>query len=131
MRIFAVTAIVVLTLGVSNPACAETEYDLTEDGVKLLRRIANKDKYMGEMAKSVDGLAALNTLLSRVAPPGPAKLVLTWNKGIIAGWRSANSNLAKIGQATTCQDLILYLDNDPADKDFFSQLSEARGCNDL
>jgi hypothetical protein len=115
----------------SRPLYAQEtkEYNLTVDGVKLLQRIASKDQLIRDLPKGVAAFAALNQLFSKV--PGPTKLVVKWNEGLIEGWKTANKHLATIGKSATCLDLTVYIDGDPADAQFFKDLSKIRGCDDL
>jgi hypothetical protein len=128
-----VVAILMLTGTFFAPAASaqQVEADLSADEVKLIRGIYARDQFIRDMSKGVELLSKLNTLASLATPPSPAKLVLQWNSGLLKGWRTANGNLAKIGQATACTELVVAADSSVGAKDFFEKLAEARGCNDL
>ena len=97
-----------LAIGLSVALCCQQatakEFNVTAEGVKLLKHIANKDKFVQDLPKGVNTLSAINTALNMVTP-GPVKIVITWNKGLIAGWKAANKNLIAIGKHVTCLDL--------------------------
>jgi hypothetical protein len=115
-------------------AAEPLSYNLTKDDVEFLKRISAKDQLIKALPDGVKGLEALNKVFGAIATGTPIRIAVEWNKGTIAAWRTANQRLEKIGKATICKEIDLYIvendDNPKFNKDFFERLYEARGCKE-
>ena len=103
---------------------------LSADEREILTRIVKRDEYLRKLADAQKGLSALNTVL-KIVTPGPVKLTFAWNQGAIEGWRTANKNLARIGQAVSCEDIVSAQALDKYEACFWDNLWKARGCEAL
>jgi hypothetical protein len=68
--------------------------NLTADEAAALRNILGNDKMLAGLANASVGMDWINKILS-FATPGPVKLVLKWNQGLLSAWRKSNEGLAK------------------------------------
>jgi hypothetical protein len=109
-------------------ACGDVT--LTADEVETLKKILKQDELFKGMAKSVDGLEALNTAAAAAAP-GAMKLMFFWNMVTITGYRKARPMLGLTSKGATCGDLILASENRKFTRCFWDNLLMARGCYDM
>lgn len=121
------TPFVLAAFSVSLSA-AGAEYSLTTEQTAFVRNIVKKDKFLFDMTRAQQELAAINKILSLA--PGPAKIVVTWNQGVLSTWRVANAQLAKIGAMSICDQIDYMINSETSNVSFFENLYLARGCKE-
>lgn len=102
------------------------EYELDEQDVALLQRIARQDKYFDNMKSLSEVFAGLRKVLALVTP-GPAKLVVKWHQGAVDGFARAHSTLHRLHLENTCQVLVAHAAGN-SNEEVFIALMKARGC---
>jgi hypothetical protein len=118
-----------LVMGASHGRVAQADVTLSKEEAEVVKGILVRDQLMREMSASQTGLSDLNKLL-KMTVTGPVKIAIIWNQMAIDAWRKINSKLVIIGKQTTCDEIGLQLVDLSPSRDFFKQLSKARGCDD-
>jgi hypothetical protein len=114
----------------SEIADLSQEVEFSVEEARVLKGIVQREAILRDLAASVVGLEALNTVASMVIR-GPVKVAFEWNKGLIEGWKKANGHIGKIARSETCKDInLMWVDATSSSENyrFWSNLKEVQGC---
>ena len=81
----------------NRPVLGAPEYTLDPDDIQFLRKLAQQDEFIRQLAASSAAVEVLGKAIE-FASQGPAKLAAQWNLAVIKGWRSANKALDFLGK---------------------------------
>jgi hypothetical protein len=128
-RIFLTVAIVTLVpRGYALAEDVSIAINLSQEEAQLLKQVLGKDEFLAKLTASQKGLSAINGVLSKTIA-GPVSLAVQWNQALIDGWGKANSSLATISKAVTCDQLMDPIINNSSNSRFFEKLRKARQCD--
>ena len=114
----------------ADPIDISQEVTFSKDEAMVLKAILEREELLRKMSASVDGLEAINSLLS-ITIRGPVKIFFKWNKVLIKTWKKANERLYAIASSETCKDInLMYVDASPGSANFvfWSNLRATMGC---
>jgi hypothetical protein len=101
---------------------------LSDEEVRVVKRLANTDKMVKGMAEQQDAATGLNAVLSAAAR-GPGIITFIWNQGVISAWRNLNPGMEKIAKGATCMDIFLMQETKGNARCFWENMYVARGCD--